>query len=151
MNKVFLTALLALGLGLTSCTSLNSTNSNSNSLILKTTGRLLTQGATEAAVYNALKKVPESEGTFTEVQSILANLSQDNILTIKELKDVVKAQLLAVNSKYRTYSMLALDLVFAGFETNGKSEYDISEYREYIQALINGIDEGLYLYKASLK
>lgn len=108
---------------------------------------LLTAGAVEALVYKAIKANPESQVSFTESANILTNASLENVLSTEDIRKIVKNHLFDNNSKYRTYTMLTMDIVFNMMKNNeNKGEWDITEYRTLVDAIITGIYEAERLY-----
>lgn len=131
---------------LSSCSTLPRINGEAteetatSSLFSKLGVSLLTTGAVEALTYKAIKSNPKSEASFNDIATAISSISEDNILSAMEVKALVKAHLEKVNSKYRTYALLALDIVFNSFEsTERQMDYDITKYRNILNAIVLGI------------
>lgn len=145
--RTLLIIALCLSLMVSSCSSFPgitgeaTAETTTSSLFSKLGISLLTTGAVEALTYKAIKSNPKSESTFEDIADAVSSISEDNMLTADEVKSLIKARLEAVNSKYRTYAMLALDVVFNSFASTEKQmDYDISKYRNILNAIVLGIN-----------
>lgn len=109
---------------------------------------ILTAGAVEATVYHYIKREPRSIETFLDVQNKLVSDFSDRVLTPAELKDSIKMWLQTEKSPYRTYAMMALDVIFAAYQsTSDVRGVDVSQYNAMIDAVILGIGDAIELYE----
>lgn len=152
-NSFFLPFLLmgTITLSTPSCSNVNweKVKTTSHTLVSNVGIPLLTAGAVEALVYKSIKANPESSSSFSDVAEILTNVSYESVLTTEDLRNILKTQLDDLGSKYRTYALLSMDVVFGlmkNDENGGK--WDVSEYRTVIDAIVTGISEAQDLYTA---
>lgn len=132
-----------------SCSNVNweKVKTTSHTLVSNVGIPLLTAGAVEALVYKSIKANPESCNSFSDIAEILTNVSYESVLTTEDLRNILKTQLEELGSRYRTYALLSMDVVFGlmkNSENGGK--WDVSEYRTVIDAVITGITEAQELY-----
>lgn len=157
MNKFFIPFLAVVSIVLSSCNiatipanSTTTPNVALSTVVTNTGVSILTTGAVEATVYHYLKKAPESLDTFTVVQDKLAEIMEDNIVTPNEIKSVIKAYLTEQKCEYRSYALIALDVIFNAYQTTANVEgYDVSAYKNMINATIVGIGDAIELYVAT--
>ena len=147
-NALLALALCASTLTLNSCSSMGDWQASS---IVSSTGvQLLTAGAAEATVYNYVKKNPESCDSFLDARDRLLMDVEDGVLSPEELKASLKEYLASVESKYRTYVLLALDVVIDGYAAKTDSKgLDLAEYKAMLQAIARGIGDAVELYRST--
>lgn len=153
--KKLIVAIVAGSVLLTSCTAMKgitgeaSAETTTSSLFSSIGISFLTSGAVEALTYKAIKNSPKSEQTFVDIAKTVASISEDNILSADELKGLIKDRLEAVNSKYRTYAMLALDVVFNSYAaTEKRMDFDLKAYKNVLNAIVLGINSATDLVAA---
>lgn len=152
MKTLTFAIVAGLALSMSACTPMVDPNgvdtpSVTTQFLTGTGGYILTAGAVEALTYKAIKSQPNSKQTFADIVEILADVSEDKVLTPEEVKDIIKANLKGMSSKYRTYAMLSLDIAFVSWESTGRAkDIDLVEYNNIVNGIILGISEGIDLY-----
>lgn len=140
MKKLF--ALILCATVLVSCSSMNNATD-----VLANTGSLVnTKSVTLIGVTAAIGKKPELSADFTKVSEALRKVTDDNAVTVDDLKNIVLESLAQSSTKNKSLVMTGLSVVFDYYGNRFVlDEGENTKYVIIINAIADGIDEALKL------
>lgn len=140
MKKLF--ALILCATVLASCSSMNNATD-----VLANTGSLVnTKSVTLVGVTAAIGKKPELSTDFTKVSEALRKVTDDNAVTVDDLKNIVLESLAQSSTKNKSLVMAGLSVVFDYYGNRFVlDEGENTKYVIIINAIADGIDEALKL------